>query len=244
MIPEKAQIIVEKLLMEMDAWIFDLDGTLVDSFQTCHEAMNAYLRRYGASVTAEWNRAHFAHTIEQVLFAVAHHCGFEFERSLEEEVQELEHLIVSNAHKTAIYPGAIECLTWLRDRGFRVGLLTAGSYEEGWSNVGVLQRAYGRKEPPMVDVVVTNGDVSHPKPHRESLEKCCEAWGLTDVSRLVYVGDAVRDILMMKQDSVRGHIIYVETTAPYGRFEEDVPLPDLILPDVNHLYQLFLAVEE
>ncbi len=48
---------------------------------------------------------------------------------------------------------------------------------------------------------------------------------------------------MMKQSGVDAHAIYVECTKPFAAITTDTPRPDLILRDVEHLYELLREIE-
>jgi putative hydrolase of the HAD superfamily len=133
----------------IDAWIFDLDNTLVEClayYDTARERVRSILREAGVPVSS----AAFVHRLGVVRRPIFRSMGFghlSFAKALRETYRELSEEAGIEATPEALaaawgagqsvfhadytpYPGAIDTLRWLRASGARLALLTKGEEDE------------------------------------------------------------------------------------------------------------------
>lgn len=181
----------------MNALIFDLDGTLID---TVYAHVFAWQQAFSeAGLALDGWRIHRRIGMSGGLFTRA--AGRELGRDLTEaEVQHLQQ------RHGAIFrqilpgrqplPGAIELLRFLRERGIVHGIATSGRRPEIDASLVALGV-------PDDMVVVQRGDVSRAKPDPALFLRCAERLGCAPADCYV-VGDAVWDLLAARRAGMLG----------------------------------------
>jgi HAD superfamily hydrolase (TIGR01549 family) len=170
------------------AVLFDLDGTLLDSFPTHYTAYEAMFSRFDIAMSKElflstyspnWYRTYEAFGLGEKHWAAAN------EIWLSEAAKHLPHL----------FPGVEDVLREL-NTSFTLGIVTSGSKGRVFSDLartGISGR---------FSVVVTGDDVAEPKPAPEGLETALDRLALS-AGEAVYVGDAHADFEMARAAGVR-----------------------------------------
>lgn len=168
----------------MNAIIFDLDGTLVN---TTALVVNTYVETIrtlgGAEVTTRDVLANF--NIGPTSVLLNHFLG----RPI--VPQDLDvYFGVYEAAITNLQPfaGVVDMLTKLRDKGYRLGLYTTAT-----------RRAVDLILPKTnldssFDVVVAGDEVTRPKPDAEGLQQVCQKLGV-QTRDAAYIGDAEADLV-------------------------------------------------
>lgn len=162
--------------------LFDLDGTLMNTWRLYLEAFRRALEPHfnrllsDAEIlllqpTAE--RRLLQRVIEPSHFAACFDAFLSHYRALHDAMSD------------GLYPGVPEMLLDLRSRGCALGIVT-GKSRAAWETT----RLKTALEP--FDVVVTDDDVGHPKPHPEGLQKALQALGVP-AGEAWYLGDSVLD---------------------------------------------------
>lgn len=201
---------------------FDWDGTLVDSAMSSYLTFQKALEHCGIPFSWEQFEAHFAPDWHQIYEAV----GLEQERWL----------IADQAWRDnypcveyALVDGAKDTLIALRDRGYRVGVVTSGNrwrLKNEISDFGL---------DGVFDVVVCSDDVTRRKPHPEGLFKAA-AQMKCEPNCCSYVGDVPEDILAGKNAGM--YTIGVKSGFPTSkRLGESEP--DLHLEEIAELLKHF-----
>lgn len=165
---------------EIDAVVFDVDGTLVDS---------TYLH------VIAWSRA-FADAGEQVSMAAIH-------RQIGKAADRLVHDVLGREDETAVerhghhfsrlhpeikaFPGAADLLRALRDKGVQVVLATSAKEEDDAVNQQALDVG------DVVSACITPADVAAAKPAPDLFQAALDAVGVAP-GRAVVVGDSVWDV--------------------------------------------------
>jgi HAD superfamily hydrolase (TIGR01549 family) len=176
----------------MNALIFDLDGTLVDTVYAHVFAWQRALAEAGLPIDG-W-RIHRRIGMSGGLFAraVAREAG----RALSDEEAEQAQLRHGALFRELLperrpLPGARELLAFLREQGIPHGIATSGRHPE----IDASLEALGV---PPETVVVDRGDVLHAKPEPDLFLACQERLGVP-VRDCYVVGDAVWDLLAARR---------------------------------------------
>lgn len=165
------------------AVLFDLDGTLVDSY---HLYLESYRRALEPMIG-------YAPTDDELLAR-----GTGSERSAlrgwvgEDRLAECHDSLIWHYERLhgalceGLYDGVPEMLTALRTAGYPLGIVT-GKGRRAWTVTAA------RLPLPTFDVVVTEDDVAHPKPNPAGLLDAARALSLAPAACL-YVGDSPGDL--------------------------------------------------
>jgi HAD superfamily hydrolase (TIGR01509 family) len=165
------------------AILFDLDGTLIDTFRLYVESYRRALEPFlGHAPTLQELAAHSPSSERRFLLDwLGVEKGEACHAAFRAHYAELHGALVEG-----LYDGVREMLAALRSAGYPLGIVT-GKGRHAWEvterelDLGVWQ------------VVVTDDDVSAPKPAPEGLLAAAGALGV-DVADVVYVGDSVVDL--------------------------------------------------
>jgi len=168
------------------AAIFDLDGTLVDSFDAHSIAWSRMSAGHGVPITAEQFARHFGRRNEQMLREIwleagRGHLDDEAIARLDHEKEALYRALV--ADRFPAMEGGLELLRALRQAGWRLAVGSSAPPE----NVELAIDGLGADG--LFDAVVTGRDVRLGKPEPECFLLAAERLGVA-ASRCVVVEDA------------------------------------------------------
>jgi phosphoglycolate phosphatase len=175
------------------AYLFDLDGTLVDSAPDIGAALNHALTTHGYPTVTEALTRHWVGHGARVLVqqALAHHGAPELanddvqvESMLERFIDYYSANIVSRG---GVYPGVVEALVELKASG--AGLAVVTNKLEGLSR-SVLDALDLTR---LVDVLVGGDTLPQRKPAPEPAWHACRTLGV-DAADALFVGDSVTDV--------------------------------------------------
>lgn len=163
--------------------LFDFDGTLNDTWRLYLESFRRSLKPHFNRLLSDAEIAAYQPTAERRLL-----------RALVEEPDFMRYFDSFLAHYASLhethndgpYPGVHEMLEDLRAQGYRVGIVT-GKSRAAW-NLTCEKSGLGA-----FDVIVTDDDVTHPKPHPEGLSIALKALRVP-VSQAFYIGDSLLDV--------------------------------------------------
>jgi len=171
--------------------LFDCDGTLTDSHGAIVEAMQQAFVRCGLLAPGE-------EAVHQVI-------GLSLQRAVEilspdagrnaEISQAYRELYIAAEAGLALYPGVIDTLEQLKQRGYRLGIVT------GKSRSGLLRVLEQFQLGHYFDVLRT-ADCCHSKPHPAMALECMDEVGAVP-ERTSLVGDALFDMQMATAANVR-----------------------------------------
>jgi N-acetyl-D-muramate 6-phosphate phosphatase len=174
--------------LQVDAVLFDLDGTLADTAGDLSGALNRVRAERGLSpVPMDGLRAYASSGARGLLGAGM---GITPEAADYPELREafLAHYAACLADTTVLFAGVAELLDAIERRGLRWGIVTnkfARFTGPVVSALALAQRA---------SMVVSGDTTPHPKPHPAPLLHAANGLGIP-ASRCMYVGDDLRDIL-------------------------------------------------
>ena len=213
--------------MEHKAFIFDLDGTLLNTLEDLKNSVNFAMRSMGYP----------EHTLEQVRMFIGNGIAMLIKRAVPQGTDEIdekktlgiftEHY---NAHLndcTAPYPGVTESMTALKNRGVKIGVVTNKNDD---SAKMLIAGYFGN----LVDVTLGHLDGIPSKPNPEALLRVMSDLGV-NAEETLYFGDSDVDVLTAKNAGVKS------VGASWGFRGEDVLLKagaDIILSDPNKIADL------
>ncbi len=164
--------------MKLEAVLFDLDGVLINSFESWYRAFNAMLRRYGREEIskAEFEAKCWGPDLRHNLDA----WGLNEEAGrycINEQLRFVDHI--------ELFPGVKEILARIRSR-YRVGLVTNTPRKNVTRILNIFHI------PHMFDVIITGDDVHEAKPSAEMVIEACNRLKVKP-ENTVLVGDTDSD---------------------------------------------------
>ena len=165
----------------MKLWIFDLDGTLTDSFPVFFRAMKEIFRQHGKNVSEEQLHQALGSTMPE-FFSL--HLG---QDASGPALKELRRLSIDYAKYVKPFAGIESCLEELRSRGREIAVWTARDRES--TNSVLSASGLGR----FASHVVTGNCVSKAKPDPEGARKVLEHFRLSG-EETVMIGDHHHDV--------------------------------------------------
>jgi len=170
----------------VDAVLFDVDGTLVNSIDGMWLAASRAAALFGFQVPADAVRRSLNSNepLWPAIIPPEAASNPELPRLLRREM--LRHWNQVLRESVSVLPGIPELLAALRESGRRLGIYT-GSRGESFLPL----EAAGLM--PLFDVVLTANDVLRPKPDPDGLLRCLRTLALSP-ERVLYVGDSQHDV--------------------------------------------------
>lgn len=178
--------VADARLPRLEAVVFDVDGTLVNSIDGMWVAASRAAALYGYEVPRDAVR-HALNTGQSLWHQIipeADRHDAELPGVL--RMQTLRHWPEVLAESVDVFPDLAELLSALRAAGLRLAIYT-GSRGESFlplARAGLME---------LFDVVLTAADVSRPKPDPEGLFTCLGRLGCR-AGRAAYVGDSLHDV--------------------------------------------------
>ncbi len=178
------------------AVLFDLDGTLIDT-------LHLYLQTYFKTME------HFPEVeLLDMKQMEALNPTSEY-RALEKLVGEklaekAFNIFLDNYNRMhaelfqGTFPGVVSMLEILREKGFLLGIVT-GKSRPAWE-ITSTQVNLGE-----FDVVITDNEVRHPKPHPDGLAEAMRLLEIpqAEAQKVVYVGDSMNDLFAAKEAGIK-----------------------------------------
>ena len=192
----------------MKAVLFDLDGTLLDSF---HLHFAAYETMFG-HFDIEMSRELFLSTYSPNWYRTYEAFGLDKEHWEHANALWLEAAAV---HEPELFPGVMEMLVELGS-SYQLGIVTSGSKTRVASDLDRLSIARH------FSTIVTGDDISEPKPAPESLQIALRLLAVS-AEDAVYVGDAHADFEMSRAAGVR----FIGIASEFANLMNDHPEYDL-----------------
>lgn len=170
------------------AVLFDLDGTLLDSFPGHYAAYVAMFSHFGIAVTKERFLGSYSPNWYRTYEA--------FELNTDHwETADTVWLAEAEKHRPELFPGVAEVLARLSGE-YILGIVTSGSKKRVLNDIDRLDIAS------FFRVLVTGDDIVNPKPAPEGLEIALRELSIR-ADEAVYVGDALADFEMASAAGVR-----------------------------------------
>ncbi len=167
--------------MTLKAFLFDLDGTLIDSERFHYACWEETLAEYGVSINYEdWIR-HYAGIplpANARTLTEKYHIALPLDEFIaRREALTYERLKTSNI---GLMPYAQEFLNFLVSKKLRIALVTSSP----GADVGLILEKNGLRK--YFEVIITRSDVTHSKPDPESYTVCREKMGLLQAECIAF----------------------------------------------------------
>lgn len=183
------KIQTERIMMQkkkIDLILYDLDGTIQDSVPLI---MESFHKAYEI-VLGECPRSD-----EDLMSYIGRPLTVSFERHDKETAEKLTEAYLTYNKKRMLegviplFPGVREGLEKIKGLGFRQGIVTAKRHDSAMITIDMLDIAK------YFDVMIFSEDTKRSKPHGDPLIEAAKRLGVTDMSSVLYVGDAGSDLL-------------------------------------------------
>ncbi len=213
--------------MKFDAYLFDLDGTLIDSSLDIAEATNFTLRELGFEPKpVDEIIKHVGYGGRKLLEGIL---GTDEREIIDRAVSIFREYYFSNPSRyTKLYPGVLETLKTIKDTGKKVAVVT-NKYEDIskriLEDVGIIEH---------IDIVVGGDTLSKKKPDPEPVLHVINRFSVTP-ERALMVGDSETDIISGKSAGAKTCLVMFG----YGKKElAKSYLPDYIVESIEHILKL------
>ena len=159
----------------MDTFIFDNDGTLLDSEKIYYKTWQAMADKYGFDFDLGVKKIINGKNFDETTDIISEKFGFSKEKAkaINLEMNQMRSDLINN-HQGSLYkPYTIELLTYLKEKGYKPAMATASSMDR-------LDSLYGKEEidaRKFFDLIVTGDQVKECKPNPMIFNKTMELLG-------------------------------------------------------------------
>lgn len=222
--------------LAVDAVIFDLDGTLIDSAPIYYAIIDIVFDRLGlppvpkSTLLEAMKNGEFEWDL-----VLPHEMRRRKEQLIEKAREIIDEIAPSMFHdRIKLIPGTAEALKQLATRGLKLALVTSSLREYMAVKLAPLARA-GVAD--IFEAVITADDVQRKKPHAEPLVMCSQELGLA-AGRCVYVGDTRVDIKAGKAAGMQT-VGVLTGFDDFGALKRE--LPDTIIKGVSEIVAMLVT---
>lgn len=166
------------------ATVFDLDGTLIDSWPSLVATLHAHLP--GQALDLRRLKQELSAGIAPMFALAMAQAAISTEQQAREHAQLLARYLNDFLLDAPLYPGVPELLTQVQAAGARIGICT----NRDRASALRLLRHHGLDA--AVDALICLGDTAHPKPHPQPLHACLAQLS-TSPGETLFVGDSCID---------------------------------------------------
>ena len=195
----------------MKYFIFDVDGTLIDSAPVYLPALGQALNDHGYTPLPEQIQTAFGMTGWQGLA----YCGVP-ENEFDAVMHSWEQEAYRHLERVKVYDGIIDTLRALKEGGNKLGIATSrnrSQYTHGVIPLGLSK---------FFDAVVCSDDVADPKPAPDELFECLKRMG-GNTEQAVFIGDSAYDMQCARSAGVKSGLALWGCHSP-EKMEADVCL--------------------
>ena len=236
--PMRDSLPLENRKFEVNAVLFDLDGTLIDSAPIYYQIIDIVFERLGVPPASR-------ETLQEAM----DDGDFDWDFVLPANMKNRKDKLIAEARviiddiappmfrkQIKLIPGAAEVCKKITTQGKLIGLVTSTPGDYISVKLGPLRKAGIEK---MLQIIVTADDVVNKKPHAEPLIKGSQKLGIA-VDKCVYVGDTRVDIRA-------GNAAGMKTVGVLTGFDDYGALkkenPDAIIDSIARLNEIIINNE-
>lgn len=175
--------------MALDALLFDLDGTLIDTNELHGRAWEDALTSFGYRVGRDRILEEIGKGGSMLVPALV---GETAEREQGEALRtahDERYLELVDGAEIRVFDRVRELLAALRERGIKTAIATASKQE----SLDAVTKAAGLDLDALVDAVVTDSDVEQSKPHPDVVQAACKKLGVAP-TQCAMLGDTPYDV--------------------------------------------------
>ncbi|HUL29762.1 MAG TPA: HAD family hydrolase [Thermodesulfobacteriota bacterium] len=215
--------------------IFDIDGTLIDSFSAFTSVFNEGILQFNLQPVSQLflvqflrKGANFGDLLRRIL-------PLQTDESLIERCKGeiLEHFLKIEATAVKPFPGINELFDHLKARGVKIGIATGRTSmpEQEWDRF----KRFGLEK--FVDSIVTAREVANRKPAPDAIVECAKRMGIP-VEKCLVVGDTEDDVVAARRAGGIPVAILAE--------EDHLDIPESEQPELifENLFQLTRFLEQ
>ncbi|MBW2564174.1 MAG: HAD family hydrolase [Deltaproteobacteria bacterium] len=182
----------KQIKLPVDAVIFDLDGTIIDSIGIYYKIVAAVLERLGLPQVSTTD-----------LRNATENGGFDWSLIFPEQIKDNKEELIKNAWKIAeeispkmflenvkLIPGAANVLTRVSERGIKLAVVTSTPQKNMTAKLKPLIESGIRH---LIKEIITADDTNRKKPAADPVVECNKRLGIA-AGKSVYVGDMRLDI--------------------------------------------------
>ena len=184
--------------MQFDVYLFDFDGTLVDSRESLYPVFKAGYASVGRDVTEEeaerWMHLNLYESMMDSGIPES-----QFETVIKATIAALD--LPESLAMIKPFPEAVETLIRLREQGAKIGIVSNNTA----SHIKLALKTMGIDFP--FDVIVGSDMFQHGKPSSEPIDIALKLLGYENRSKAVYIGDSLQDPECARNASIGGILV-------------------------------------
>jgi beta-phosphoglucomutase len=204
--------------------LFDLDGVIVDTLHYHYLAWNHMFEKRGGTVSEHTVLLHEGRNSREILPILMQEAGISIPEDQQAAFIEEKRAYYRSIVHVEQYPGAFEVIDALKDRGYKVALVTACALKNMQHSLDSSRQAY-------FDFIITGDEVPRAKPFPDPYLTAARQIGVAPGNCLV-VENAPLGIEAAKSAGM--YCVAIETTL--GR--EYLTQADCILPNIRDILEL------
>jgi len=207
------------------AFLFDMDGTLVDTFDLIYESFNSALEENGKRVLTkhEFDKKLFGKPVDSTLHRLI---GAVTEEETKKILKSFEKYWFSNLAKVKVFKNVPQTLQRLKSDGYKLGVVSTsprGVIFETLRGIGIYDH---------FDVFIGEEDAKQKKPHHEPVTNALRVLRI-EPKEAVFVGDTVYDVQAGK--SAGCFTVFLQNA--YNGDVLDMEKPDMVIKDISELIE-------
>lgn len=217
----------KKLFESIEAILFDMDGSLVDSMWIWKSIDIAYLNKYGYECPKDLQKNIEGLSVIETAYYFKN--NFNIPASIEEMINDWNDMAYDNyINKVFLKPGALKLLDYCKNNNIKLGICSSNTRHLIHS---VLKE---RKVYDYFDVIISGEDVVCGKPNPETYLKGASSLNVSPKNCLVFE-DIINGI--QAGNAANMHTIAVEDEYSQYQKEEKISLAEYYIKDFNDLWE-------
>jgi pyrophosphatase PpaX len=205
------------------AFLFDMDGTLVDTFDLIYEAFNIALADYGKEgmTKRDFDKKLFGKPVDSTITRLL---GITSEEEHQAILKSFEKHWFAQLKKVKVFKNVPQTLGGLKDKGYKLGVVSTSPRDVIKSTL----KQVGIKQ--YFDVFIGAEDAEKKKPHHEPVTNALRLLK-TKAEETVFIGDTMYDV--MAGQAAGCHTVFL-LNKYNGDFLKEVK-PDQVIEDIAEL---------